>query len=195
MKEKIKIKNGILKKFNIDKTIEILKIGYTLDEDETNYKNAIIVREGENKNIITDNSEAIMRFFNLYALQNEITLEEVFKDPFIIRLEGEKDSKMQDLITKIDYLYELQIKKESKKEYMICSFIISLLSYGLISIHEIQNERILIGLIMLIASFLTGKYYVDTKNISISQVKKELNELIQEFGEELIDKSRLSIIK
>jgi hypothetical protein len=144
---------------------------------------------------MTDNSEAIMRFFNLYALQNEITLEEVFKDPFIIRLEGEKDSKMQDLITKIDYLYELQIKKESKKEYMICSFIISLLSYGLISIHEIQNERILIGLIMLIASFLTGKYYVDTKNISISQVKKELNELIQEFGEELIDKSRLSIIK
>ena len=192
MIEKIKVKNGILKKFNVDKTIEILQIGYTLDEYETGYKNAIIVREGENNNIITDNPEVIMRFLNLYALQNETTIDEIFKDSFVRLLHGLDEDKLDDLINKKYYLNKLRNKKMDKIEYMIISIIISLLSYGVLKTSDIKDEQVLLGLI---ASFVAGKFFYEATNISISREKKGLEELIQEFGDELIDKSRLSISK
>ena len=192
MIEKIKVKNGILKKFNVDKTIEILQIGYTLDEYETGYKNAIIVREGENNNIITDNPEVIMRFLNLYALQNETTIEEIFKDYFVRLLQGLDEDKLDDLINKKYYLNKLRNKKMDKIEYMIIFIIISLLSYGGLRISDIRDEQVLLGFI---ASFVAGKFFYDATNISISRVKKELEELIQEFGEELMDKTNSMIRK
>ena len=192
MIEKIKVKNGILKKFNVDKTIEILQIGYTLDEYETGYKNAIIVREGENNNIITDNPEVIMRFLNLYALQNETTIDEIFKDSFVRLLQGLDEDKLDNLINKKYFLNKLNNKKIDKIEYMIISIIISLLSYGGLRISDIRDEQVLLGFI---ASFVAGKFFYDANNISISRVKKELEELIQEFGEELMDKTNSMIRK
>ena len=192
MIEKIKVKNGILKKFNVDKTIEILQIGYTLDEYETGYKNAIIVREGKNNNIITDNPEVIMRFLNLYALQNETTIDEIFKDSFVRLLQGLDEDKLDDLINKKYYLNKLRNKKMDKIEYMIIFIIISLLSYGGLRISDIRDEQVLLGFI---ASFVAGKFFYDANNISISHVKKELEELIQEFGEELMDKTNSMIRK
>lgn len=192
MIEKIKVKNGILKKFNVDKTIEILQIGYTLDEYETGYKNAIIVREGENNNIITDNPEVIMRFLNLYALQNETTIDEIFKDSFVRLLHGLDEDKLDDLINKKYILNKLRNKKMDKIEYMIISIIISLLSYGVLRKSYIRDEQVLLGFI---ASFVAGKFFYDANNISISRVKKELEELIQEFGEELMDKTNSMIRK
>ena len=192
MIEKIKVKNGILKKFNVDKTIEILQIGYTLDEYETGYKNAIIVREGENNNIITDNPEVIMRFLNLYALQNETTIDEIFKDSFVRLLHGLDEDKLDDLINKKYYLNKLRNKKMDKIEYMIISIIISLLSYGGLRTSDIRDEQVFLGFI---ASFVAGKFFYDANNISISRVKKELEELIQEFGEELMDKTNSMIRK
>lgn len=192
MIEKINVKNGILKKFNVDKTIEILQIGYTLDEYETGYKNAIIVREGENNNIITDNPEVIMRFLNLYALQNETTIDEIFKDSFVRLLQGLDEDKLDDLINKKYFLNKLRNKKMDKIEYMICSIIISLLSYGGLRISDIRDEQVLLGFI---ASFVAGKFFYDAQNISISRVKKELEELIQEFGEDLMDKTNSMIRK
>ena len=192
MIEKIKVKNGILKKFNVDKTIEILQIGYTLDEYETGYKNAIIVREGENNNIITDNHEVIMRFLNLYALQNETTIDEIFKGSFVRLLQGLDEDKLDDLINKKYFLNKLRNKKMDKIEYMIISIIISLLSYGVLRTSDIRDEQVLLGFI---ASFVAGKFFYDAQNISISRVKKELEELIQEFGEDLMDKTNSMIRK
>ncbi len=187
MKEKIKVKNGVLTIFNVDETCNILKIGYTLNEDETGYNNAIIVREGENNNIITDNEEVIMRFLNLYAMQNKLPLNRIFDEPYIERLSDEDEEKLNDLIDEKYYLEELREKKKKRIELMVISFIISLISCGIISMDKMKDKHVATSIVMLVSSILTGKFYSDAIHVPIPRVQQELDDSVQEFGEYLLD--------
>lgn len=185
MKEKIKFKNGELQIFDIDKTIEILKIGYTLTEDETSYDKAIIVRDGKNNNIITNSQEVIMRFLNLYAKQNDMTLDQIFNEPYILRLYGEDERALNELAEKKEYINELRAEKRFHITAMITSAIVSLLATGTVCLNDYKDLRFITSVIMLASSILTGKHYANAKNISFVELEDELEDMLQEYGEDL----------
>ena len=98
MKEQIKIRNGVLKKFNVDTTKKILKIGYTLSDG--NYNEAVIVRENDD-NIAVKNNEAILKFINIYLAQNNITIDQLINNPNFVKITEENRELFNSLMKEI----------------------------------------------------------------------------------------------
>lgn len=197
MKE-IKIKNGVLKNFNVNETLAILKIGYTLNEDETGYNNAIIVREGEGNNIITDNEEVIMRFLNLYAMQNEVPLDRIFSDPDIMRLYGNDEDKLSDLLDRQNDIDMLRDDKKLDISLITLASAVSLFSAYLVKILGNERNEFFMAIAgMLLSSFYVGKKYAESrqKSSSIVEMKSELDELINKYGDALLDNNQKRITR
>jgi hypothetical protein len=192
MQEKIVIQKGILREFDIDDTIEILKIGYTLNPEGTGYKNAIIVRDADDMDIIADNQEEIMRFMNLLAEQQKMPLDRIFDGNLVMQLHGNDEQKMSNLVARMHYLEYLYKNKKKNKICIVLLAFTSLLSYGIISLSNIKNEQMISGLIGMITSFFAGKLFVDTKNIPTNQHQEELDRDIQAFGDSLLNDNSYS---
>ena len=192
MVERIKIKNGEVKNFDIDKSIAIMKIGYTLNSEGTGYENAIIIRDYDDNDIITDNPEEIMRFMILLAEQQGVTLDKIFEYNSVTQLHGNDKKRLNDLIARMHYLDYLYKKKKINKSIIVLLAFFSLFPFGIISISSLKDKQILSVLIGIINAFFVGKVFADTKNISTNEEQMRLNYDILKFTEDLLGQDTYS---
>ena len=184
MKQEIKIKNGVIKKLDIDKNKEIYIIGYTLNKNNTGYDKAIIVRD-ENESLITDNQEVIMRFFNLFAEQRSIPLENVFHNSDILLLNGANAAKLNKLIEMRDYLDAL---KDEKKVAILKSSIASFLcviSYIATNMPIDKYSRFITSAMIILSVLSAGKNYKNVKTLPVFEVENELYSSIEKLSSKL----------
>ena len=194
MTKEIKIKDGVLKKLNIDKSKQIFMIGYTLNKNNTGYDRAIIVRD-ENESLITDNQEVIMQFFNILAEQRSIPLGNIFQNPDIVALNQEQANKLDELFDMRDDLDQLSYdKKMAILKTSLASFLCAI-SYVATNMPIDKSLRLISSAIIILSSISAVKSYKDAKTINVSEIESELQELIEKFADELCEGNEKSLIK
>ena len=194
MEEKIKIKDGILKKLNIDKLKQIFMIGYTLNKNNTGYDKAIIVRD-ENESLITNNQEVIMRFFNIFAEQRDIPLGNIFQNSDIFALNKEEANKLDELFDMRDDLDQLSHdKKIAILKTSLVSFLCAI-SYAATNMPIDKCSRLISSAMIILSSISAINSYKDAKTINVSEIESELQELIEKFADELYEGNDKSLVK
>ena len=192
MIERFKIKNGEVKNFDVDKSIAIMKIGYTLNREGTGYESAIIIRDDDNNDIITDNPEEIMRFMILLAEQQGVTLDKIFEYNSVTQLHGNDKQRLNDLIVRMQYLDNLYKKKKINKSIVVLLALVSLFPFGIISTSSLKDQQILSTLIAIISAFFAGKLFTDTKNIPTDEEQIKLNDDTRKFADDLLGQNTYS---